>query len=229
MSHADRRAAYRYLVPAQALLWWEGGAGVKATVTNVSATGCRFEGETMPRMGERLWLSLDVPGLPDLRLPAKAVRESAAPDGTPRAAVRFDVPSDRASGLELLLLQRMEEQDGQGVVLIIEPDAQARASMVKTVRRSGVRSVAVARTEDALRMLSWLRIDTLLCRAHPEGVLALLTLGARVPHARRAMLGDGEAARTLLARGDVDLVIEDLPKGPGVHKAVTWPLHAKRA
>ena len=81
MSHADRRAAYRYLVPAQARLWWDGGAGVKALVTNVSATGCRFEGETMPRTGERLWLSLDVPGLPDLRLPAKAVREYPAVPG----------------------------------------------------------------------------------------------------------------------------------------------------
>jgi hypothetical protein len=229
MSHADRRAACRYLVPAQARLWWEGSAGVHASVSNVSATGCRLEGETMPRMGERLWVSLAVPGLPDLRLPARAVRESASPAGMPRAAVRFDVPSDRVSGLELLLLQRLEEEDGQGVVLIIEPDARTRERLVKTVRRSGQRSIAVARTDDALRMLNWLRIDTLLARAHPEGVLALLTVGARVPHARRALIGGGEAVHTLQARGDVDVILDELASAPGLHKAIDWSAQAKRA
>lgn len=183
----------------------------------------------MPRMGERLWVSLDVEGLPDLRLPARAVRESAGPDGTPRAAVRFDVPTDRVSGLELLLLQHLQELDGQGVVLIIEPDPQIRDNMGKTVRRSGVRSVGVARTEDALRVLSWLRVDTLLARAHPEGVLALMTVGARAPHARRAIVGGGEAALTLRARGDVDVILDDSPRSPGLHKVLHWPLKAKRA
>ena len=182
----------------------------------------------MPRVGDRLWLALEVAGLPDLRLPAKAVRESAAPDGTPRAAVRFDVPTDRVSGLELLLLQRLEEQDGRGVVLIVEPDPEARDNLVKTVRRSGVRSVAVARTEDALRILGWLRIETVLTRGHLEGVLALLTIGARAPHATRAILGGGDAAQTLKARGDVDVVLDELPKLPGLHKVIGWAAQQKR-
>jgi len=228
MSHADRRAACRYLVPGQARLWWEGGSGVPAFLSNVSATGCRFEGETMPRVGTRLWLALSVSGLPDLRLPAKAVREAAAPDGTPRVAVRFDVPVAKVSGLDLLLLQLLEERDGQGVVLVIEPDPDAAQELVKSVRRAGVRALAVARTEDALRILGRLRIDTLLTRAHPEGVLALLTVGARLPHAKRAIMGGGNAARTLKARGDIDVILDDQPHMPGLHKVVAWS-QAKRA
>jgi len=182
----------------------------------------------MPRAGERLWVALQVSGLPDLRLPARAVRESAAADGLPRIAVRFDVPTERVSGLDLLLLQLLQEQDGRGIVLVIEPDAKVRDRLAKTVRRSGARSVAVARTEDALRILALLRVDTVLTRAHPEGVLALLTVGARVPHARRAILGGGDAARTLKERGDVDVILEDQPHMPGLRKVIAWA-QAKRA
>lgn len=174
----------------------------------------------MPRLGEPVWVALTMSGLPDLRLPARAVRESAGPDGTPRAAVRFSIPSNRVSGLELLLLQRLQEQNGQGIVLVIESDLIAREHMLKIVRQGGELCVGVGSAEEVNRIAGWLRVDTLLTRAHPEALDALKVVSARLPNARRAILGSNDAAHLMRARGLVDVVLGDAAGAPGLHKAV---------
>lgn len=174
----------------------------------------------MPRLGEPVWVALTMSGLPDLRLPARAVRESAGPDGMPRAAVSFNIPKDRVSGLELLLLQRLQEQHGQGIVLVIEQDPLAREQMLKIVRQGGELCLGVSDAEEVNRVVTWLRVDTLLTRAHAEGLNAQRELSSRLPNVRRAILGASDAAHLMQARGQVDVVISDSRKVPGLHKAM---------
>src|SRR4051794_4097532 len=142
----DRRSATRYRVPARAQLFWDSRV-VTVCVSDISASGCSVVGDALPPSGARVFLSLDVPGLPNLRLPATAVRFRQ--DGVEqRAALRFEVPVAGARGLDGLLADRSTDKSGRGFVLIVDADPKSRERVSHAVRTKGMRVIAVANTLD---------------------------------------------------------------------------------
>ena len=104
----ERRAAIRYRVPARAQLFWSDARVANVSVSDISAHGCLVMGEHVPHVGARVFLSLEISGLPNVRLPATTVR--AWRQGTTgQAAIRFELPAVSAAGLDRLLRDRCED------------------------------------------------------------------------------------------------------------------------
>src|SRR5688572_18230851 len=118
---ADRRAAIRYRVPARAQLFWSDACSASVSVTDISAHGCLVMGEHVPHAGARVFLSLNVSGLPNVRLPATTVR-STREGLLGVAAIRFEVPAASAMGLDRLLRDRSEEPGTGGVILVVDSE-----------------------------------------------------------------------------------------------------------
>src|SRR5689334_22368224 len=145
----ERRAAIRYRVPARAQLFWSDARAANVSVADISASGCSVMGEHVPHVGARVFLSLDVSGLPNVRLPATTVR-SVRRRLMGHAAIRFDVPKATAAGLDRLLRDRSEDTGLPGLVLVVDSEPASRDAVVRAVRASGLRVVAVSSAIDAI-------------------------------------------------------------------------------
>lgn len=204
----DRRAATRYRVPARAQLFWPEGQVARVAVSDISATGCSVIGDVLPPASTRVFLSLDVPGLPNLRLPATALR--CRPEGTAHyAAIRFDVPVAGARGLDGLLANRSTDVDGRGYVLVVDADVTSRERISEAVRAKGLRVIAVSSPSAASATARELPIDVVLARADAFGVAALANLLEDAPNALRIGYGKRDALERALALGYVQAVTDD--------------------
>src|SRR5687767_6052886 len=131
----DRRTARRYRVPGSARVFW-GGEGAPVTISDVSAGGCLVQGVLLPEVGTRVFRSLDIGGLPNVRLPAITVRRKVE-GGEEMAAVRFEVPVSSTGGLDKLLAQHVHQQSNGLCVLVVDRDERSRQRIEHAVRQTG--------------------------------------------------------------------------------------------
>lgn len=199
----ERRTAKRYRVPGRARVFWDGDSS-PVTLSDISTGGCLLQGERLPEVGRRVFLSLDIGGLPNVRLPAVAMR--ACDDVV---AVRFEVPAASVGGLDQLLAQFVSSETAELSVLLIDGDPRSRHQVSGALRGMGAHVVAV---EDALGALRGLRADNTnvaLARADVEGLAALSMVSRERPSAFRVAYGRRTAIDQALAIGIAQAAADD--------------------
>jgi len=199
----ERRTAKRYRVPGSARVFWDGD-GFPVTISDISSGGCLLGGERLPAAGTRVFLSLDIGGLPNVRLPAVTVRSDAQV-----AAVRFEVPASSVGGLDQLLAQFVSSDSVELTVLVIDSDERSRIRIVTALRGAGAQVIAV---EDALGALRGVRADNtnvVLARADVEGLAALSMVGRERPSAFRVAYGRRTVLEQALALGIAQAAADD--------------------
>ncbi len=199
----ERRTAKRYRVPGRARVFWNGESS-PVTLSDISTGGCLLQGERLPTVGTRVFLSLDIGGLPNVRLPALTVRLDAEV-----AAVRFEVPPASVGGLDQLLAQFVSSETAQLHALVIDGDARSRLQITTALRGMGAHVIAV---EDALGALRGMRGDNtnvVLARADVEGLAALSMLSRERPSAFRVAYGRRTAIDQALAAGIAQAAADD--------------------
>lgn len=216
---SERRTAKRYRVPGSARVFWDGD-GAPVAIADMSASGCRVIGEALPDVGTRVFLSLEIGGLPNVRMPAVTVRRQQ--DGLECvAAVRFDVPSACTSGLDRLLSQQVTDVRLDFSVLIVDSDDRSRERIAHQVRRMGGRVLALASAEHALTDACKLAPSLVLARADVPGLAVLSHMSRDQPSAFRVAFGRKSALDSALALGIAQATAED----PCSAKCLTDLLH----
>jgi hypothetical protein len=210
----ERRAAIRYRVPARAQLFWSDARAAAVSVADISANGCQVMGDHVPHVGARVFLSLEVSGLPNLRLPATTVR-STRHGQTGIAAIRFDVPPGSAAGLDKLLRDRSEDSQSASVVLVVDSEEQSRENVARTLRASGLRVLAVASAIDAIYNARDTPVDAVLARSDVHGIAALAAIAQDVPNALRIAYGRKDSVERELVMRYAHAVADD-PTSPKV-------------
>jgi hypothetical protein len=205
----ERRTAKRYRVPGSARVFWD-GESAPVTISDISASGCLLSGERLPEQGARVFLSLDMAGLPNVRLPAITVRNSGE-----EVAVRFDVPASSVGGLGSLLAQYVLRDETDLHVLVVDADDRSRSGIVSALREMGAQVVAVDGTLGALRGMRADNTNVVLARADVEGLAALSMLSRERPDAFRVAFGRRTAIEHALALGIAQAAADD-PSSPKV-------------
>jgi CheY-like chemotaxis protein len=213
-TRVERRAALRYRVPARAQLFWSDARAAAVSVIDISASGCQVMGEHVPHVGARVFLSLEVSGLPNVRLPATTVR-STRQGMTGTAAIRFDVPATSAAGLDRLLRDRSEDAGNTGVVMVVDSEPTSRENVARTLRANGLRVLAVGSAIDAIYNARDTQIDALLARADVHGIAALAAIAQDVPNALRIAYGRKDSVERELVTRYAHAVADD-PTSPKV-------------
>jgi hypothetical protein len=203
----ERRTARRYRVPGSARVFWA-GEGAPVTISDVSAGGCLLSGAQLPPVGTPVFLSLDIGGLPNVRLPATTVRRDLEAGGGV-AAVRFDVPVSSTGGLDKLLAQHVRHDSSGLAVLVVDSDTRSRERITDAVRQTGARVLATASSAAALRGARELKADVVLARADIEGLAALSGLSHECPGAFRVAFGRKSAIDSALATGIAQASADD--------------------
>lgn len=207
-SGSERRRAKRYRVPGVAKVFWDGGAA-PVSIEDMSAGGCLLIGEQLPDVGTRVFLSLDIGGLPNVRLPAVTVRRDLEGDEQ-LAAVRFDVPSSSVGGLDKLLAQHVLHDSNGLSVLVVDSDPRSRERVVTAVRAMGAQVLAVSDAAEAMtRALAGLAPSVVLARADLEGLAALSWLSRDRPHVFRVAFGRRGGIDTALTQGFAQAAADD--------------------
>jgi CheY-like chemotaxis protein len=199
----ERRTAKRYRVPGRARVFWD-GEGSPVTLSDISTGGCLLRGERLPITGTRVFLSLDIAGLPNVRLPALTVRRDEDV-----AAVRFEVPTSSVGGLDQLLEQFVSSESTELSVLVVDADERSRLRITTALRGVGAHVIAV---EDAVAALRGARSDNtnvVLARADIEGLAALSMLSRERPSAFRVAYGRRTALDHALAVGIAQAEADD--------------------
>lgn len=199
----ERRTAKRYRVQGSARMFWDGD-GSPVAISDISAGGCLLRGERLPEAGTRVFLSLDIGGLPNVRLPAITLRRDAEV-----AALRFEVPATSVGGLDQLLAPFVSEQSRELSVLVIDGDERSRLRITTALRGIGASVIAA---EDALAALRRARADNsnvVLARANVEGLAALSMMSRERPSAFRVAYGRRTAIDHALAVGIAQAAADD--------------------
>jgi CheY-like chemotaxis protein len=174
----------------------------------MSASGCQIIGSSLPETGTRVFLSLELAGLPNVRLAASIVRRSAQEDGV-RCGVRFDVPTDKLAGFSRLLPTQANSTLSSPLVLVVDGDERSRESVALAVSRTGARVVAVGTAVDAVYNVRELAVDVLLARADTEGLAALAAISKESSHTFRVAFGRGAALATAVTLGFAEATADD--------------------
>ena len=207
-STSERRTARRYRVPGSAKVFWNGD-GSPVAIADMSAGGCLVIGELLPEVGTRVFLSLEIGGLPNVRLPAVTVRRERHDAGDCLAAVRFDVPNSRTGGLDRLLAQQVSPESDQLTVLVIDSDDRSRARIAHTVERMGAKVVAVSSVDRALLDAPRLSPTLVLARADVPGLAVLSCMSRDQPSAFRVAFGRKSALDAAIALGIAHAATDD--------------------
>ena len=206
-THEERRTARRYRVPGSARVFWD-GESAPVLIADVSSGGCLLSGEQLPPVGKRVFLSLDIGGLPNVRLPAVTIRRNEE-NGVPVAALRFEVPSASTGGLDRLLGQHVHHDSVGLSVLVIDRDQRSRERIERAVSETGARVLATESAERALRQVRELRANVVLARADIEGLAALSALSRECPTAFRVAFGRKSAIESALSMGIAQAAADD--------------------
>jgi hypothetical protein len=208
----DRRSSIRYRVPGKAHVFWPDTRVAAATLGDVSAQGCLVLGPRVPAVGVRIFLSLEVTGLPNVRLPATAVRRSE--DGLGEyAALRFDVPTSSTQGLGLLLASQLSASDRRPLVLIVDRTSRARTRIANALREGGFEVMAVESATDALNAVRQEAVDIVLARCDGSGCAALLAVARDSPTTLRVAFGRHAQVTQALGLGHAQ-ALSDEPSSP---------------
>lgn len=203
----ERRGARRYRVPGSARMFWA-GEGAPVTISDVSAGGCLVTGAQLPEVGTRVFLSLDIAGLPNVRLPAITVRRHGN-NGTPMAGVRFELPASSMGGVDKLLGQHVWDESDELAVLVIDSDARSRARIEQALRQTGARVLATEGAEQAIRGMRELKPHVVLARADIDGLAALSGIAGAYPEAFRVAYGRKSAIESALSMGIAEAAADD--------------------
>jgi CheY-like chemotaxis protein len=209
-TRAERRTAMRYPIRGQARLFWPGGDGALVDLADMSSGGCSIVGQSsLPAAGTRVFLSLDIGGLPNVRLPAVTVRREAH-TGTrgSGAAVRFELPQSSVGGLDKLLARHTRVSRAPFRVLLIDSQARTRDRIAAALASAGAEVTSVSTANDAMQRLRAETISMVLARGDLEGLSALGALSRVSPETFRVVFGRGsardEALRLRLAQASAD-------------------------
>jgi CheY-like chemotaxis protein len=206
-SGIDRRTAKRYRVPGNAKVFWN-GCGFAVSISDMSTGGCLVMGDQLPEVGTRVFLSLDIGGLPNVRLPAVTVRRTLD-NGERVAAVRFDVPSSSIGGLDKLLAQHVLHQQAGLSVLVVDSDARSQKRIADAVRGMGARTLVVSNVFEAKERIGDLSPSVVLARANSDGLAALAWLSRDRPTAFRVAFGRKSSVDGALADGVAQAAADD--------------------
>lgn len=200
-TRAERRTAKRYRVPGSARVFW-GGEGTPVAISDVSAGGCLVAGAALPEVGTRVFLSLDIGGLPNVRLPATTVRRvSDSENESAVAAVRFDVPVTSTGGLDRLLSQFVHPDSAELAVLVVDANERSRERIASAVRKLGAQVWTADSARAALEGVRELEANIVLARADTEGLAVLAALRREWPGALRIAFGRKHAIDTAIDLG----------------------------
>lgn len=203
----ERRTARRYRVPGSARVFW-GGDGAPVSIADMSAGGCLVIGDQLPEVGTRVFLSLDIGGLPNVRLPAVTVRCDREGDES-MAAVRFEVPAASVGGLDKLLAQHVRNESSGLRVLIVDSDQRSRERIAHAVRAMGAE--VVVSNGDAHKWLDarGLGANVVLARADGEGLATLAAMARDRPSAFRVAYGRRSALTAAVLDGVAQATADD--------------------
>ena len=209
-TRAERRTATRYPIRGRARLFWPGGDNTLVDLADMSSGGCSITGRcALPTQGTRVFLSLDIGGLPNVRLPAIAVRCDPPVSAEGRGgAVRFELPQSSVSGLDRLLAQHTHVNRAPFRVLLIDSQTRTRDRIAAALQAAGAEVTSVSTANDAMVRLRAENIAMVLARGDLEGLSALGALSRVSPNTFRVVFGRGsardEALRLRLAQASAD-------------------------
>ncbi len=207
-TRADRRSAIRYRMPGHARVFWPNAEATYASVADLSAKGCLVVGSCLPEAGTDVFLSLNLRGLPNLRLPAKTVRRTELCEQA-LLALRFELPAQSAPGFDRLLSQRARPVFREALALVVDSDARSRERIVEAASQSGVRVIAVSNTAEAVANARDQHVGVVLARCDLEGIAALAALSRESPGSFRVAFGRRDQVRTALALGYAQATTSD--------------------
>ena len=208
LNGSERRTAARYSLPGKARVFWAGGDTAAVSISDMSAGGCQIVGQSLPEPGTRVFLSLELAGLPNVRLAASVVRRAEYDEGV-RCGVRFEVPTDKLSGLSRLLQSQAHHTLSALLVLVVDSDHESREKVAHAVSRTGARVVAVSTALDAVHNVRELAVDVLLARADTEGLAALAAVSKESSETFRVAFGRGPALATAVTLGFAEATADD--------------------
>jgi hypothetical protein len=186
------------------------GENAMVELADMSSGGCSIIGDKVPSAGTKVFVSLTIGGLPNVRLPAVAVRSPQGNGAGSVAAVRFELPRTSAGGLEKLLAQYTSSsaQRTPFQALLIDSQVRTRDRIAAAVRAAGAEVIAVGTAHEALLRLREYPISVVLARGDLEGLSALGALSRVSPSTFRVVFGRGsardEALRLGLAQASAD-------------------------
>jgi CheY-like chemotaxis protein len=208
----ERRAAERYRVPGTARVFWAGSCSEAVALSDMSASGCQVVGARLPGIGTRVFLSLELGGLPNLRLPATVMRRVES-SSEMACGLHFALPIERLAGLARLLDQTTRSQESGLLpvlpVLVVDSEDRSRARVALAVSRAGARVIAVSNAIDAVRSARETPIGVALVRADCEGLAALAALAQESSSTFRVAFGRGSALNTAVTLGFAEATADD--------------------
>jgi PilZ domain len=213
----ERRTAKRYRVPGSARVFWNGD-GTAVSIADMSAGGCLVFGERLPEVGTRVFLSLDIGGLPNVRLPAVTVRSVPQSDDGESgirpmpermAALRFEVPAASVGGLDKLLAQHVRSRPSDLSVLVVDSDHRSRERIAHAVRTMGATVRVVNSAAEAMESSRELAPNVVLARADAEGLATLDFVTGDRPSAFRVAFGRKHSIEAAVALGIAQAAADD--------------------
>jgi CheY-like chemotaxis protein len=208
LNGTERRTAARYSLPGKARVFWAGGDAEAVSISDMSASGCQIVGASLPATGTRVFLSLELAGLPNVRLAASVVRRIEHHGGV-HCGVRFEVPADRLTGLSRLLQSQTHPAPSSPLVLVVDSEENSRENVALAVSRTGARVLAVQSALDALRHVRELSVDVLLARADTEGLAALAAISKESSQTFRVAFGRGPSLASAVTLGFAEATADD--------------------
>lgn len=207
-TRSERRAATRYRIHGHARLFWT-GENASVALSDMSSGGCAIIGPKLPAAGTKVFVSLDIGGLPNVRLPAVAVRTNGLSRTEQVAAVRFELPRSSVGGLEKLLTQYTRGSRVPYSALLIDSQLRTRDRIASAVRDAGAQVIAVGTAHEAIVRLREHPISVVLARGDLEGLSALGALSRVSPETFRVVFGRGSARDEALRLGLAQAAADD--------------------
>lgn len=204
----ERRCDARYAVLGQARVFFAGGDAEAVAISDMSAGGCKVEGRNLPGVGTKVFLSLDLGGLPNVRLPATVMRRAESKEGSV-CGLHFDLPAGRRAGLAKLLNEVLQQEEYSSVVLVVDSDERSRERIALSARASSGYVIAVDNAVDAVAAARKQRVSLVVARADTEGLAALAALAQESRSTFRVAFGRGPSLATALTLGFAEACADD--------------------
>jgi hypothetical protein len=166
------------------------------------------QGAELPEVETKVFLSLEIGGLPNVRLAATVVRRLQSRRHN-SGALRFDLPAERIDGLARLLEQHVRRDHGHLSAMVVDSDARSRDRIADALAMRCEQVFAFARATDAVAKARDAQIDLLLARADAEGLAALAAIARESSQTFRVAFGRGQPLQTAFALGFAEAVADD--------------------
>lgn len=208
LNGTERRAAARYALPGRARVFWAGGRTEPVSISDMSAGGCQVAGDALPTEGTRVFLSIELAGLPNVRLQATVVRHDEREERRV-CGLRFDVPRARLQGLARLLAHQARESAPSLLALVVDDDPRSLESVAIAVQRTGAQVIGVGSALDAVKAAETQHVDVVLARSNAEGLSALSAIAHASSETLRVAYGRGAGTTAAVAMGVAEATADD--------------------